>query len=81
MTNPVANWLKRHRNATNFWLHVIGMPSCFVAAPVFLVIGQYWLALALFVAGYALQIIGHLVEGNRSGEEVLFWRLIVARKR
>ena len=81
MANPVANWLKRHRNATNFWLHVIGMPSCFVAAPVFLVIGQYWLALALFVAGYALQIIGHLVEGNRSGEEVLFWRLIAARKR
>ena len=28
-----------------------------------------------FVGGYALQLLGHLVEGNRSGEEVLLRRL------
>jgi len=80
MHNPIDNWLKRHRNATNFFLHMIGIPACFVAAPLFLILGRCWLALALFVAGYALQFIGHLVEGNRSGEEMLFRRLLARKK-
>ncbi|HUS47360.1 MAG TPA: Mpo1-like protein [Phycisphaerae bacterium] len=80
MENPSANWFKRHRNATNFWLHMIGMPACFIAAPVLLIDRQGWLAIAVFVAGYALQFTGHLVEGNRSGEEVFIRRLISRRK-
>ena len=76
MWNPIENWRKRHRNGTNFWLHMLGIPACFVAAPVLAILGRYWLAAALFVAGYALQFLGHLVEGNRSGEEMLLRRLI-----
>ncbi len=71
----IENWKKRHRNTTSFWLHMLGIPACFVAAPVLLVLRQWSLAGAVFVAGYALQFIGHLVEGNRSGEEMLFRRL------
>ncbi len=38
----------------------------------------------MFVAGYALQFIGHLVEGTRSGEGMFlkeFLRKMVARRR
>ena len=76
MSNPISNWRKRHRNPTSFWLHMIGIPACFVAAPVLLVLRCWWLAAGLFVAGYALQFIGHLVEGNRSGEEMLLRRFL-----
>ena len=75
----VDNWRKRHRNRTNFWLHVIGIPACFLAAPLLLILGEWYLGPALFVAGYALQFIGHLVEGNRSGEEMLL-RKALGRK-
>jgi len=72
----VEKWRKRHRNPTNFWLHMLGIPGCFVVAPVLLILQQWWLAVAMFVGGYALQFIGHLVEGNRSGEELLLRRLL-----
>jgi len=76
MLQSIDNWRKRHRNPTSFWLHMIGIPACFVAAPA-LLIGRQWLAAAgLFVGGYALQFLGHLVEGNRSGEEMLLRRII-----
>ena len=55
---------------------MIGVPACFVAAPVLALCRQWWLAAAMFVGGYALQFIGHLVAGNKSGEEVLIRRLL-----
>jgi len=76
MHNPIANWRKRHRNPTNFYLHVVGIPACFIAAPAMLVFREWWLALALFVCGYALQFVGHFIEGNRSGEEMLLQRIL-----
>jgi uncharacterized membrane protein YGL010W len=76
MPGPIDNWLKRHRNPANFWLHILGIPACFFATPALLLLGQWGLALALFAAGYALQFIGHLAEGNRSGEEMLLRRII-----
>lgn len=71
-----ANWRRRHRNTTSLYLHLLGIPACFIAAPVLLILGRCGLAAALFVAGYALQFIGHLIEGNRSGEEMLIRRLV-----
>ena len=76
MADPFANWRRRHRNPTNFWLHMVGIPASFLAAPVLLILRRPWLALGSFVAGYALQFLGHLVEGNRSGEEMLLRRLL-----
>ncbi|MBI5725392.1 MAG: DUF962 domain-containing protein [Planctomycetes bacterium] len=80
MIKPIENWLKRHRNPTSFALHMVGIPACFVAAPAMLIIRQWWLALGLFAGGYALQFIGHLIEGNKSGEEMLFRRLLGMEK-
>ncbi len=80
MGNPLANWMSRHQNPISFWLHMIGIPACFIAAPIMLIVRQWWIALALFVGGYALQFLGHLIEGNRSGEEELIRRLLSGRK-
>ena len=79
LVNWARNWRRRHRNPTSFLLHVLGIPACFLAAPVLLVLGHWLLALVMFVAGYALQFIGHLIEGNRSGEE-MFLRRLFGRK-
>jgi hypothetical protein len=76
MIQPLAKWKKRHRNRTNFWLHMAGIPASFVAAPGLLIFRMWWPAVAAFAAGYALQFVGHLVEGNRSGEEELLRRLL-----
>ena len=81
MADPIANWRRRHRNTANFYLHMLGIPACFVAAPLLLVLRQWMLAGALFVAGYALQFLGHLVEGNRSGEEQLVRRILSRRRK
>ena len=67
--------MSRHRNPASFWLHMVGIPACFVAAPLLAILGRWWLAVGIFIAGYALQLIGHLVEGNRSGEEMLLRRM------
>jgi uncharacterized membrane protein YGL010W len=66
----VRKWLARHRNPTNFLLHVAGIPATIVAVPA-AVLGYWLLAAGLFVGGYALQFLGHVVEGSRSGEEEL----------
>lgn len=71
----VSNWVRRHRNRTNFLLHMAGIPATVAAVPV-AILGNCLLAAGLFVAGYALQFLGHFVEGNRSGEELLLRRLL-----
>ena len=76
MIKPIENWLNRHKNYTSFWLHMIGIPACFVACPVFLILNQWWLGGCMFFGGYALQFIGHIIEGNRSGEEMFVRRLL-----
>jgi len=58
---------------------MIGIPACFIVSPVLLALGRWEMAAAFFVAGYALQFMGHLVEGNRSGEEMLLRRLFARR--
>jgi uncharacterized membrane protein YGL010W len=71
------NWLSRHRNPVSLALHAVGIPA--TVAGVVLVLAQpaYWLlAAGLFVGGYALQFLGHAIEGNRSGEELLLRRLL-----
>ena len=71
----VRNWMARHRNRTNFLLHMAGIPATVAAIPL-AVLGYWLLAGGLFVGGYALQFLGHIVEGNRSGEEALLRRIL-----
>jgi len=76
MHKAIANWLSRHRNPSSFWLHMVGIPACFVAAPILLILQCWGWAATAFVGGYALQFIGHFIEGNRSGEEMLVRRIM-----
>ena len=76
----LEGWLSRHRNATNFWLHMLGIPACFVGMPVMLALQHWLLAGVLFVAGYALQFTKHIMENNRSGEEMLIRKIIERRR-
>jgi len=55
---------------------MMGIPACFVVAPVMLLLQQWWMGLAMFLGGYALQFIGHLIEASASGEAVLLRRAL-----
>ncbi len=70
------NWLGRHKNPTSYALHMVGIPACFIAAPVLLIWHLWWWALGCFVGGYILQFLGHAIEHNRSGEELLLRRIL-----
>ena len=72
----LRNWMIRHQHQVSIALHVVGIPACFVATPVLLVMGLWFWAIGVFVGGYALQFIGHAIEGNRSGEEILLRKLL-----
>ena len=75
MLHPLENWISRHRDPVNFWLHMLGIPATIVAIPLGIA-GHWLLAGSLFAAGYALQFLGHAIEGNRSGEAMLLDRLL-----
>lgn len=62
-----ANWLERHQNPFNFYIHLVGIPLALIGLLLFAVAQWYWAALALLL-GYLLQFIGHQVEGNDVGE-------------
>ena len=76
MPKAIDNWLSRHRNPTNFWIHMLALPVTFLVPPVLMVLGHWLGAGAMFLGGYALQFLGHVVEGNRSGEEMLVRRIL-----
>lgn len=68
------NWLLRHQNACNFWIHMLGIPLA-LAGLVILFVAP-WYGLVAIVAGYVLQWIGHRVEGNDVGEFIPLKRLL-----
>jgi uncharacterized membrane protein YGL010W len=76
--NFMKDWFARHRNRTSLLLHAIGIPLTIAAIVVlFLPPPGGWLpAVILFVVGYALQFIGHGIEGNDAGEIIIFKKLL-----
>jgi hypothetical protein len=76
MKHWLRNWTRRHQHHVSLALHIIGIPACFIAAPVLLIMQLWPLAAGAFVGGYALQFIGHAIEGNQSGEEMLVRKLL-----
>jgi hypothetical protein len=70
----IANWLERHRGAATFALHMVGIPLTILGVlmlPIALP-ALSWrilvLALTLFGGGYAVQFLGHALEGTEPGE-------------
>ena len=60
------NWLLRHQNAFNYWIHLPGIALLFFGLTV-LVFMPLW-GLTAISLGYFLQWIGHKAEGNDVGE-------------
>jgi hypothetical protein len=71
MMRFLSNYRDRHRHPGNVLLHVIGLPVTFVVPVILLVQGHWLWAAGAFVVGYALQFLGHAIEGNDAGEVVL----------
>jgi hypothetical protein len=69
------NWLERHQNPANFWIHMIGIPLACAGVALLFVADWYW-GVAALVLGYLLQWIGHRIEGNDVGELIPLKRLL-----
>ena len=75
-----THWKLRHQHPLSLWLHVVGIPltlAAVVLAVVQLIDGRWdlwWRPAALLAAGYALQWVGHRVEGNTMGELILIFK-------
>ena len=73
----LRNYLPRHRNRVNQFLHVLGVPLTFVGTPWTLIAGAAWYwPIVCFLGGYVLQFAGHAVEGNDAGEAVFVKRML-----
>jgi hypothetical protein len=69
------NWLVRHQNPFNFWIHLVGIPLA-VAGVALLLVAEWYIGVSAIVAGYFLQWVGHRVEGNDVGELIPLKRLL-----
>ena len=69
------NWLDRHQNAFNFWIHMLGIPLALAGVPLLFVAEWYW-GVGAILAGYFLQWAGHRVEGNDVGEFIPVKKLL-----
>ena len=74
-----SKWAERHRNNINLILHLIGIPLTIAALPV-LIFCSFGIAALLFIAGYALQFLGHAIERNKSGEQILLEKILRRHK-
>ena len=59
----IENYKAKHRHPLNRLSHSVGIPLIVISLPLFL-INWRW-ALALLVAGWTLQFVGHAIEGNQ----------------
>jgi uncharacterized membrane protein YGL010W len=72
----LKNYAERHRSPANRFFHTVGLPVTFVLPIVLLNQSREVAAGLAFIAGYALQFIGHAFEGNDAGEVVLLKRAL-----
>lgn len=81
----IENWRERHQHPVSFWLHMLGIPLTIAALVLALVQLAAWQwplwhrPVILLAAGYLLQWVGHLVEGNDMGEVILIKRWLGRR--
>ena len=59
----IDNYKAKHQHPLNRLMHSVGIPLIVISLPLFFF--NWRLALTLFVIGWILQFVGHLIEGNR----------------
>jgi hypothetical protein len=80
MPGWLENWRARHQTRASLGLHVVGIPLTIAAVVLAAVqLAQWrwdlwWRPAALLAAGYLLQWLGHVIEGNDMGEVILIKR-------
>ena len=74
MFSFLRNYRSRHRHPLNVLLHGVGLPVTFLLPAWLLIGGRGFHAALAFVGGYALQFLGHAIEGNDAGEVCLLKR-------
>ena len=71
----LQEWLKRHQHPVSFVLHMVGIPLTMLALGPLLwnpfSFDMWCWAALLFLSGYALQFLGHAIEGNDAGELIV----------
>jgi hypothetical protein len=74
----LRNWRERHQHPVNFWIHLVGIPLAVIGVVLFFALPweQWYWGAGAFVLGYALQYVGHCVEGNDLGEWAGIKRLL-----
>jgi uncharacterized membrane protein YGL010W len=64
----IAQYAQSHRHPVNRFCHTVGIPLIVLSLPLLVaeifVPGLWLFAVALFVAGWVFQFIGHAVEGK-----------------
>ncbi len=76
----IDDWMARHRDPTSFVLHMLGIPPTILGVlliPVYVALVSipiFLFALALFVGGYLVQFLGHVVDWTEPGEIAYFRR-------
>lgn len=82
MPRWLANWFERHQHPVSRGLHYVGIPLTIAFIPLAgwqLTQNRWdlwWRPTLLLAAGYALQWIGHALEGNDMGEVILVKKLL-----
>jgi uncharacterized membrane protein YGL010W len=71
----LQGWMLRHQLPFNFWIHMAGIPLAYGGLVMLFFLPWYW-GVGMFVGGFLLQLIGHLVEGNDVGEWAAIKRLL-----
>ena len=75
----IAQYATSHQHPVNRVCHTLGIPLIVIAiawfAIAWLVSAPLWMAVTLFVTGWALQFIGHAFEGKRP-EFLHDWRFL-----
>lgn len=70
----IQDWLDRHRDPMSFVLHMFGIPPTILGVlliPIYVMLISvpiFLLALGLFVGGYLIQFLGHLLDASEPGE-------------
>jgi hypothetical protein len=70
-----VNWLERHRNPFNRFIHIPGILLAVAGVVMLFFLPWYW-GVGGLVVGYLLQWLGHLVEGNDVGEWAAIKRML-----
>jgi uncharacterized membrane protein YGL010W len=83
-TDWIASYSESHQHPLNKLTHTFGIPMILLSLPLLLAGIFYrpllWAALALFILGWALQFLGHAIEG-KPPEFLHDWRFLLVGSR